>query len=90
MDAHGWQADVVLTHTCPLRDEPTEVFMPGIDQSRVDKSTEEWLGTLERRLQYKRWYCGHYHTEKAIDRMVFMFESIRAFPSVTALGEKEK
>lgn len=31
-----------------------------------------------------------YHTEKAIDRMVFMFESIRAFPSVTALGENEK
>lgn len=90
LDVHGWQADVVLTHTCPLRDEPTEVFMPGIDQSRVDKSTEEWLGTIERRLQYKRWYCGHYHTEKAIDRMVFMFESIRAFPSVTALGENEK
>ena len=90
LDAHGWQADVVLTHTCPLRDEPTEVFMPGIDQSRVDKSTEEWLGTIERRLQYKRWYCGHYHTEKAIDRMVFMFESIRAFPSVTALGKNEK
>ena len=79
-----------LPGATPLRYEPVEVFMSCVDQSRVDKSTEEWLGTIERRLQYKRWYCGHYHTEKAIDRMVFMFESIRAFPSVTALGENEK
>ena len=72
LDAHDWRADVVLTHTCPLRYEPTEVFLPGIDQSRVDKSTEQWLGTIEGRLQYGRWYCGHYHTEKVIDRMTFI------------------
>ena len=55
--------------------------MSCVDQSRVDKSTEEWLDTIEQRLAYKRWYCGHYHTEKVIDRMTFMFESIRAFPA---------
>jgi predicted phosphodiesterase len=36
-----WKIDVVLSHTCPLRYEPTEVFLPGIDQSTVDDSTEE-------------------------------------------------
>ena len=87
LDIHGWQADVVLTHTCPLRYEPTEVFLSGVDQSSVDKSTEEWLDTIERRLQYKQWYCGHYHTEKAIDKMTFMFESIRAFPTEADLHE---
>lgn len=81
LDAHGWQTDVVLTHTCPLRYEPTEVFLSCIDQSSVDKSTEEWLDSIERRLQYKQWYCGHYHTEKVIDKMTFMFETIRAFPT---------
>ena len=87
LDEHGWQADVVITHTFPLRYEPTEVFLSGIDQSRVDKSTEEWLDTIEHRLQYKQWYCGHYHTKKVIDKMTFMFESIRAFPTEADLHE---
>ena len=37
----NWQVDVVFSHTCPLKYEPVEVFLPGIDQSTVDKSTEE-------------------------------------------------
>ena len=50
-----------------------------IDQSKVDKSTEQWLNTIESRLEYKKWYCGHYHTEKKIDRIQFMFTSINEF-----------
>lgn len=73
----GWQVDVVLTHTTPLRYEPREVFLPFIDQSEVDKSTEAWLGGIEARLFYDRWYCGHYHVSKVIDKMMFMFEDIR-------------
>lgn len=73
---HRNQIDIVLSHTCPLKYEPTEVFLSGIDQSSVDKSTEEWLDRIEERIDYKRWYCGHYHTEKEIDKMQFMFQGI--------------
>lgn len=59
--------------------EPTEVFIPGIDQSDVDKSTEEWLDSFESQTQYKQWFCGHYQTEKKIDRLQFLFESIISF-----------
>lgn len=74
-----WSVDVVLSHTCPLRYEPVEVFLPFIDQSKVDKSTEEWLDSIEQRLTYDKWYCGHYHTEKVIDKLEFMYESIKEF-----------
>ena len=77
--ARDWRVDVVLSHTVPLKYEPTEVFLPGVDQSRVDKSTEEWLGKIEERLQYRKWYCGHYHTEKEVDRVRLMFEEIENF-----------
>jgi 3-oxoacid CoA-transferase subunit A len=77
--ARDWKIDVVLSHTVPLKYEPTEVFLPGVDQSRVDKSTEEWLGKIEARLQYRKWYCGHYHTEKEVDRVRLMFEEIERF-----------
>lgn len=75
----GWEVDVILTHTCPLKYEPTEVFLPFIDQSGVDKSTEEWLDGIESRLTYQKWYCGHYHTEKRVDKLEFLFESIKVF-----------
>ena len=51
----------------------------GVDQSKVDKSTEEWLDTIEDRLDYKRWYCGHYHTDKKVDRLTIMFESVEEY-----------
>jgi predicted phosphodiesterase len=75
----NWQVDTVFSHTCPLKYEPTEGFLPGIDQSTVDKSTEEWLDSIESRLHYKQWYCGHYHITKKIDKMVFMFKDFRVF-----------
>ena len=79
LEKRKWAVDVVLTHTVPIRYEPKEVFLPFIDQSKVDKSTENWLGEIEARLKYDRWYCGHYHTSKTVDRMVLMFEDFRVF-----------
>lgn len=31
------------------------------------------------RLEYKKWYCGHYHTEKKIDKREIMFENFDLF-----------
>ncbi len=65
--------DVVLTHTCPFKYEPIETFLPGIDQSTVDTSTEKWLDKIEESIDYKAWYCGHWHINKRIDKMHFLF-----------------
>ena len=53
--------DVILSHTCPYKYEPVETFLPGIDQSTVDTSTEEWLNKIEEMADYKAWYCGHFY-----------------------------
>lgn len=82
----GWRIDAVLSHTEPLKYEPVEVFLSCVDQSTVNKSTEQWLDSMEDRLTYKRWYAGHYHTEKTIDKLMLLFESIREF--LSSEGEK--
>ena len=74
-----WRIDTVLSHTCPLKYEPTEVFLKGIDQSTVDKRTERWLDTIESKLKYNRWFCGHYHTDKQIDKLQFLYHRIQEF-----------
>lgn len=70
--------DVVLSHTCPFHYEPTEVFLPMINQSTVDDSTERWLDTIEEFIEYKAWFCGHWHTDKRIDKMHFLFDSFES------------
>lgn len=76
LDQVGWKVDYVLTHTCPFKYLPTEVFLPGIDQSKVDQQTEKWLDHINDKLTYNKWYCGHYHTSKKIDHLQFMFHDI--------------
>ena len=80
LEGMDWEVDVVLTHTAPLKYEPTEVFLPMINQSTVDKSTEQWLDSIEEQLYYDRWYCGHYHTAKKIEKIQFMYNDFDEFP----------
>ena len=89
LEERNWQVDVVFSHTCPLKYEPVEVFLPGVDQSTVDKSTEEWLDTIESKLHYERWYCGHYHTEKQVDKLRFMFEDYALLPHTLSIEEEK-
>lgn len=79
LETLDWKIDVVLSHTAPLKYEPTEVFLTGIDQDQVDKSTEIWLDKIEDRLKYWKWYCGHYHTIKKVDRLEIMYENFDTF-----------
>ena len=65
--------DVILSHTCPYKYIPTEAFLPMIEQDTVDNSTERWLDTIEERVNYKAWFCGHWHINKSVDRMHFLF-----------------
>ena len=79
LSARGWKVDVVFSHTTPLKYEPPEALSPWIDQSKVDKTTEAWLDTIEERLDYRHWFADHYHIEKEIDRLSILFGSIREF-----------
>ena len=47
----------------------------------MDKSTELWLDTIEKKLNYNAWYCGHWHMKKRIDKMHFLFESVETVSS---------
>lgn len=76
---NGKHFDIVLSHTCPYKYEPREVFMSGIDQSKVDKSMEYFLDKIEGSIHYDKWYCGHYHTERIVDKLEFMFGRIKVF-----------
>lgn len=56
----------------PRKAKSKKLFKPDID-----RSTEIWLGELEKELDYKIWFCGHYHIDKQIDKIHMMCHDIR-------------
>ena len=43
----------------------------------IDRSTEIWLGDLEKKIDYEVWFCGHYHIDKQVDKIQMMYHDIR-------------
>ena len=75
LDSVNWTIDVVLSHTVPIDAEPVWNFIPGLDQSKVDKSTEKWLQQIYDKLNLQMgWYAGHYHCEAEENGVRIMFE----------------
>lgn len=61
IEQNNWKCDLVLSHTCPVIYEPTDLFLSVVDQSMVEKDMERYLGQIEYQLDYKAWLWGHYH-----------------------------
>lgn len=82
--------DVILSHTCPFKYIPREMFLPMVDQSMVDDSTERWLDKIEDQADYKAWFCGHWHTDKRIDKMHFLFHYFETDDALQGLLERSE
>ena len=56
----------------PKKAKSKKLFKPDID-----RSTEIWLGEIEKNIDYKVWFCGHYHIDKQIDKIQMLCHDIR-------------
>ena len=74
LDKANWTVDCVFSHTVPLGYMPRHTFLPNVDQSGVDWSTERWLERIEKKLNYERWYAGHFHVTEWRGRLCILFE----------------
>ncbi len=63
-DLTNTNVDFVMTHTCPYPWRPTDLFLAGIDQSKVDNSMELFLEELAKCFNWKIWLFGHYHADR--------------------------
>lgn len=68
--------DYMLTHTCPLKYKPYDKLLSSIDQSTVDETMEKWFDGIEDNLEYRTWFCGHWHIDRSVNKMRFMYDDI--------------
>lgn len=90
LHSRGNQVDVMLTHTCPYDVRPVHAFLPDVDQSTVDTSTEEWLQSLKDKTRILRWYSGHYHVDESNGIHKMLYRDIIAFPTKEELYGTER
>lgn len=60
----GKTFDFVLSHTCPLSWQPTDLFLGSVDQSTVDNSMEVWMDGFKDLINWNVFCFGHYHADR--------------------------
>lgn len=67
----------IMTHTCPISVEPTDLFLSGIDQNTVPKDMERGLEMVARYATFDTWWFGHYHDNRVTaDKYHMLFDEI--------------
>lgn len=92
LKSHKYRIYGMLTHTCPLRFVPSEMFLstrekiPGSENKKktvwkytpkIERTTEKWLDSVYEKLHFREWFCGHYHIDKEIDDITMLYNEIR-------------
>lgn len=76
----GKHYDFVFTHTTAMSWEPTDLFLSGIDQTKVDKTMEIWLDHLKDNFSWDVWCFGHYHADRVerpcVEQFYYEYEEL--------------
>ena len=46
-----------------------------VAQVAAYNESEKWLDEIEKKVDYKAWLCGHWHTDKTVDRIHFLYDT---------------
>lgn len=52
-----------------IKRKPRKVKSKKLFKTDADLFTKIWPGDLKKKIDYKKWFCGHYHIDKKIDKI---------------------
>ena len=72
LDKNNWEVDYVFTHCCPS----ATLMTFGVGMYQTDPLID-YFQNIDEKLNYKKWYFGHYHENRTIDpKHIMLFEKI--------------
>lgn len=70
----NWEVDIVITHCAPSSIQ--RLINPSYDENILT----DFLDNVKEKLIFEKWYFGHYHIDKQIDKNLFaVFNSISKY-----------
>lgn len=70
----NWEVDIVITHCAPSTIQ--RLINPSYDENILT----DFLDNVKEKLIFEKWYFGHYHIDKQIDKNLFaVFNSISKY-----------
>ena len=77
LDAANWDCDFVITHCAPSSSaQGISEHTNRLEIHPMDEYTD-WLQTIQNRLTYRHWFCGHYHIDTQIqDKTTALYNRI--------------
>lgn len=70
LDKYKWDVDYVITHTCPVQ------IMSNLLEDFTATQLERYLGEISKDLKFKKWYFGHFHIDKEIDKFIALYNAV--------------
>lgn len=73
LDKYNWKVDYVLTHTAPVK---FSKLLENEVQHLQPCPTANFLSELEQNIKYKKWFFGHFHLNKDMDKARAVYEDV--------------
>ena len=70
LEAHNWAVDYVLTHTTSRR------LMNEMGYLKEQATLNSYFDNLEKSLDYKHWFFGHFHDDVCFDKHTLVYNKI--------------
>ena len=84
LEGVGYKVDYIVTHTMP---QSILSQMPGFRSDIQPCSTAMFLNTVLERVQYDKWFCGHFHIDEALaaKRLFVLYNTIHNLDEFDAI-----
>lgn len=79
LEQHDNKVDYILTHTCSMAkfNEMAQKHAMYHKIADEEKPLRKYFDAIEESVEYKKWYCGHFHIEDVFGKVEFLYQKIK-------------
>lgn len=70
LELNDWKVDYILTHTAPTEITEEMGYEP------IDGTLNDYLQDIKEKVEYKRWFFGHYHEDMTVGKHVAIYKEV--------------
>lgn len=89
LEKHGYEVDIIITHTMPIRSIAMFSMEQGYHQERSADPTANYLSFIEEQTKFNQWFCGHFHKNRQYGNVTCLYDAIVDVDMVESIDRGE-